>query len=1093
MKKTLQVVFLGFVIFSRVCSLSAQAVATAQISGTVKDQSGAVLAGVDVEATQTATGATRTVISSEDGGYVLANLPIGPYMLEVSLPGFRTYVQTGIVLQVNSNPTIDPVLSVGQVSETVEVQADAALVETRNTGVGTVMDNQRVLELPLNGRQVTELIFLAGMATPGVGSNGVRNYPTVVVSVAGGQGNGVTYLLDGANHNDAYNSLNFPLPFPDALQEFKLETSGMPAQYGYHSAATVNAVTKSGTNEFHGSLFEFVRNGVFNARNFFAPARDTLKRNQFGGVIGGPIKKDKLFFFAGYQGTLQRSDPPTSIAYVPTAAMLAGDFTTVASPACNGGRQVTLAASQGFTNNQISPARFDPVALKIVSLLPTTGDPCGKVTFGFKANRDEHLVVTRLDYQQSAKQSLFGRMTISDLNVQPTYDQKNPLTLWDTAAQYRVYALALGDTYLLSSNIVTSFRASATRLGILKPIENFYSWASLGARNVSALSGETIRLTVSGNGFIINGGDAQRNAIHSGPSANLAEDVSIVSGTHQVGLGGSYIHTLINFLSGLNPPGNMSFNGSVSGLPMADFLLGTASGWNQGNFNTFYLRQNAFALYAQDSWKVMPRLTVNYGLRWEPYLAPYSRVKAFTHFDPDLFAQGAHSSAFVNAPAGLIFPADSQYTVGNHPQSNKLNLFMPRIGLVWDPRGDGRMTVRAAYGMFAERQHYQAYAAFTASPPYGNNIVLTNVSLSNPWGNYPGGNPFPLYLDRNMTFPSFAIYRTDPFDYKPSYMNQWNLSIQRQLGADWLLAANYVGNNTIHLTSARQLNPVQFLGLGSCAINGVNYATCSTTNNTNQRRLLYLQNPAQGQYYAGVNQTDDGGTASYNGLFLSVQKRLNHGISALANYTWSHCISDLFETTVGSSDTQNRPDNRRANRSNCATSDERHTFNFSGVVQTPSFSSSSHVLRSIARNWQISPILRIRSARFFTVTTGVDRALTGLSNQTPDQIQANPYPDKQSVDTWINASAFASPTLGTYGSLGRNNLKGPGIFQFDAALSRTFALREGKTLQVRGEAFNVLNHANFNVPVSSLNSGAFGKVQAAGDPRIMQFALKLVF
>src|SRR5437867_2134894 len=463
MKKTLQVVFLGFVIFSRVCSLSAQAVATAQISGTVKDQSGAVLAGADVKATQTATGATRTVISSEDGGYVLANLPIGPYMLEVSLPGFRTYVQTGIVLQVNSNPTIDPVLSVGQVSETVEVQADAALEETRNTGVATVMDNQRVLELPLNGRQVTELIFLAGMATPGVGSNGVRNYPTVVVSVAGGQGNGVTYLLDGANHNDPYNSLNFPLPFPDALQEFKLETSGMPAQYGYHSAATVNAVTKSGTNEFHGSLFEFVRNGVFNARNFFAPARDTLKRNQFGGVIGGPMKKDKLFFFSGYQGTLQRSNPPTSIAYVPTAAMLAGDFTAVASPACNGGRQITLAASQGFVNNQISPSRFDPVALKIASLLPKTDDACGKTTYGSKSNQDEHILVQRLDYQKSQKHSLFGRFLLANLETPSTYDGKNPITIDLAQSQTRVYSLLVGDTYLLGSGTVSSFRAGVNR------------------------------------------------------------------------------------------------------------------------------------------------------------------------------------------------------------------------------------------------------------------------------------------------------------------------------------------------------------------------------------------------------------------------------------------------------------------------------------------------------------------------------------------------------------------------------------------------------------------------------------------------------
>ena len=323
-----------------------QTVSTAQITGRVTDQSGAVLPGAEIKATQTATGAVRTAVSAEDGGYVLTNLPVGPYTVEVSLPGFRTYVQAGIVLQVGSNPAINAVLQVGQVTEAIEVQADAAMVETQSTGLGTVIDNSRVLELPLNGRNPTELILLSGMANVGgpadTALRTLAPYPGIAVSVAGGVGSGVLFLLDGTIHNETHTALNLPLPFPDALQEFKVETSALPAQYGDHAAATVNAVTKSGTNNVHGDLFEFVRNGVFNARNFFAAQRDTLKRNQFGGTVGGPIRKNKLFFFAGYQGTVERSQPPTSIAYVPTPAMLAGDFTAVASPACNGGRQVNL-------------------------------------------------------------------------------------------------------------------------------------------------------------------------------------------------------------------------------------------------------------------------------------------------------------------------------------------------------------------------------------------------------------------------------------------------------------------------------------------------------------------------------------------------------------------------------------------------------------------------------------------------------------------------------------------------------------------------------------------------------------------------------
>src|SRR3989442_9032037 len=338
--------------------------ATAQIGGTIHDGPGALIRGARVKVTQPATGAVRTVLSGEDGRYVLPTLALGPYMLEGSKAGFKTYIQTGIVLQVDSNLTIDVPLKVGAVGEQVTVEANIAQVETRSTSVGQVVDNQRVSEMPLNGRNPIELVFLAGMASsPGNGAiNTVRNYPTIVVSVAGGQGNSVSYQLDGTIYQDPYNNLALPIPFPDALQEFKVETSVLQPQYGWHSGATVNAVTKSGTNEFHGVLFEFVRNGILNARDFFALKRDTLKRNQFGGVIGGPIIKNKLFFFAGYQGTIQRSDPAFNTGYVPTTAMLQGDFTTFASAACQGTAR-TLSAAQGFVNNRISPSQLNPVAL----------------------------------------------------------------------------------------------------------------------------------------------------------------------------------------------------------------------------------------------------------------------------------------------------------------------------------------------------------------------------------------------------------------------------------------------------------------------------------------------------------------------------------------------------------------------------------------------------------------------------------------------------------------------------------------------------------------------------------------------------------
>src|SRR5881409_2671788 len=323
-------------------SADAWAQATAQISGTVRDQSGAVLPGVEVSATQMATGTKRTILTNETGSYVLTNLAVGPYRIEAALPGFRTFVQTGIVLQVDSNPVININLEIGQVSEQVEVNADAALVETRSTGVGQVIDNVRVLELPLNGRQVTDLIILSGAAIGGGNQGTARTWPTDYISVGGGLNDGLTYLLDGGTHNDPFSNANLPLPFPDALQEFKVETSAVPAQYGQHSAGAVNLVTKSGTNEFHGDLFEFVRNKIFNARNAFAVERDGLKRNQFGGVLGGPIVKNKLFFFGGHQSTIQRSEANIVVSYVPTPRMLAGDWTAYASAACQSAGALTL-------------------------------------------------------------------------------------------------------------------------------------------------------------------------------------------------------------------------------------------------------------------------------------------------------------------------------------------------------------------------------------------------------------------------------------------------------------------------------------------------------------------------------------------------------------------------------------------------------------------------------------------------------------------------------------------------------------------------------------------------------------------------------
>jgi hypothetical protein len=815
----------GFVLGFVLASITAwpQAISTSQINGNVRDASGLAVPGAEIKATQTATGATRTVISGGDGSYVLTDLPIGPYQLEVTKEGFSKYVQSGIVLQVASNPTVEVVLKVGSVSEQVQVEANASLVETRNSGVGQVVDNQRVLELPLNGRQATDLIYLTGMATTvnGAGLNsGVRNYPTADISVAGGLSNGLTYALDGATHNDPYNNLNLPLPFPDALQEFKVETSALPAQYGHHSSAAVNGVTKSGTNGFHGDLFEFLRNGAVNARNAFATSVDQLKRNQFGGTVGGPIRKDKLFFFVGQQTTILRTAPAVNIAFIPTAQMLAGDFTAIAGPGCNtSGTIINLPSSLGFASNKISPSLFSQPALNIVQHagFPTTTNPCGQYSFGRRTNSNDYNSLARVDYQWSTRHSLFGRYLQARFDQPSDYDPSNLLAASTASLGFRVQSLVLGDTYLIGAGTVSSFRATLNRSAVPKVNPHVFSPTDVGIHIWDGVPG-LVRIAIT-NGFNL-ASNNETPSTYNTTDYQLSEDVSLVRGSHQIGIGADWIHSWLNASSGLNASGPFTFSGQVTGLGLADYLLGKPSAFTQATTTLDYSRMNYVGLYIQDAWKATPKLTINGGLRWDPYLPVSTKYGWTSHFDPALFAQGVRSSQYTNAPAGLIFPGDPGYP-GKDVTNRRLNNFAPRIAVAFDPKGDGRMSIRAAYGIFYDLPSHNDYVGMAQSPPFGNQTTINfPASFADPWQGIQGGNPYPLTLSKNSPFINFGSYENFLLNAKTTYSQQWNLSIQRQLGADWLASVNYVGSTIIHLWGGNQANPGVYIpgvcGNGPC-------------------------------------------------------------------------------------------------------------------------------------------------------------------------------------------------------------------------------------------------------------------------------------
>ncbi len=1074
---------------------------TAQISGAVKDQSGAVLPGVEITVTQTETGIARTAVTNETGSYVLPNLPLGPYRVEAALAGFRTYVQTGIVLQVNSSPEINIQLEVGQVSEQVEVQANAALVETRSVGVGQVMENQRILELPLNGRQATDLITLSGAAVQIVqtGSTKDRTMPgSVPVAVAGGFYSGTVYVLDGATHNDPWNNFNLPLPFPDALQEFKVETGALSAQYGMFSGASVTSVTKSGTNDIHGDAFEFLRNDLFNARNYFATKPSTLKRNQFGGTVGGPLLKNKLFFFTGVQETTLRQDPSDQKSFVPTAAMLAGDFTAITSPACNSGRQIALRAP--FVNNRVDPALFSKAAVTIASKLPKTSDPCGAVTYGVKTTNNEGQYVGRFDYQWSDKNTLFGRYLVNHYTQPVPYSvDANLLNTTTLGFDNMTQAYALGDTHLISANTINSFRMAVNRTSIGRIGPEFFSAPDLGVK-AFAYNEKQIHLAVTGGPTI---------GVIYGPNRTTtyqaSDDVNLIRGKHQFAVGENLLYWRNNLNSDAFAPGNYTFNGQITGMGMADFLTGQMSQLLQAVPNSTNASQLFSGTYFADAWKATPRLTVNYGVRWEPFFPQTVRNGQLSIFNEQKYAAAVKTSVFNNAAYGFSYPGDPGFAGVSCRSSGVCNAqgmnhhwknIVPRLGFAWDPRGDGRMSLRASYSLGYDLLTAAFYNSFISSP-WNTSIIYPTPpgGFDNPWLGYPGGNPFPLpKVDANALFAPFGNYFVIQNDAKPATRNSWNVSLQKQIGTDWLVSANYLGNQAAHVWGARELNPGIFIPGGSCTLGGVTYNPCSTAGNSNARRRLGLTYPnVGGSTIAFLSQWEAQGTQSYHGLLLNVQRRPVRGISVSANYTLSHCISDFNASQTGSGGTPGKtyldPNNRHFDRGNCET-DRRQIFNFTALAEVPRL--ENNVLRTAASGWRLSGIYRLSAGAPLTITSGTDRVLNGVQSQRAQLISANPF-GSRTLTNYLDPNAFTVPATGSLGNMGPFSVRGPNQWNFDLALSRIFNLRESQRLEVRAEAYNVTNSLRRGNPVTILNSAIFGQINTSGDPRIMQFALKYLF
>jgi Carboxypeptidase regulatory-like domain len=1086
-------------------AIASAQLSTARLNGRVTDQSDAVLPGVTVTMTQTDTGFTRSEVTNGDGSYVLSNLPTGPYRLEVSLTGFRTYAQRGIVLQVGGTPTINVVLSLGAVEETVTVEGAAPLVDVQSSGVSEVVRTQEILALPLNGRNAADLVAIAGASVRTGEANTRSMAGGVSYAVAGGQPFGVAYLLDGAMHNDPQNNLNLPLPFPDALQEFRVATSGLTAENGMHSGASVNAVTKSGTNRFTGNVFEFLRDHRFNATNPFALVRpdgqrqdDGLVRNQFGGTLGGPLVQNKVFFFGAYQGTLVRQTPAANIAWVPSASMLAGDFTAFASPACNGGRQVTLRG--GFVNNQIDPARFSPAALNLVNRLPSTTDPCGQITYTSTDDSTEGQAVGRVDYQLTSNHSLFGRyMATSVKNPTPLERQPDKiLSLYNTTRLAGVPGLdklaqsfAAGDTLVLGQKTVNSIRFAFNRTAIDRLDTPVFDPHALGS-NVYSYDPGAMVVAVTGGFNIANPG----GGVFKTNTSQLSDDLTLVRGNHEMAIGANVAYWTHYFFSHARSGGDWLFSGQLTGLGLADLLLGRVGRLEHGGPAILPMNQWYLGTYVQDTWRASSRMTINMGLRWEPYFGANVLNDAVYNFSLDNFRKNIKTTVFKNAPAGFIYPGDAGFPPGKTGLNTQWWNLSPRVGVAWDVNGNGRMALRSAYGVAYDFPTAEYQLINANSPPFGNRSLVEDPTglFDNPYAQF-GGDPHPFILSPNTPYIQFGAFGATSPDINSPRIQQWNVTFERQIGKVWQASASYLGSYTDRLWGQVAINPGVFLGLGPCTLSGVFYATCSTAANLNARRVFSLsgENPASAGLIGNLDMHTDIGTQSYRGLKLSFQRRAASGVSLNGNYTWSRCFGSA--TTPGGGFPQiangyTNPDNPAFDDGHCD-QDRTHIGSFTAGMQTPQF--AGRALRVVASDWRVAGILSANSGSWLNVINGRDNALTGIQMQRVNQISDDVYGEK-SVARYLNPAAFAQTPLGTLGNYVRNSIKGPGYWTIDAALSRQVSVGGARNMEFRVETFNLLNTFNLGNPVTNFNAGNFGRIISMyGAPRIMQFGVKYGF
>ena len=1069
--------------------LSAQGLGT--IVGTVTDPSGAAIPGATVKITDEATSQSRDTTTNAQGYYVFPSLRPAAYSVNVTVAGFSPWTQRNVVLEADQSVTVNAAMSVQQSNQTVTVEASAVQVNTTTATVAEVVDTQRIVELPLNGRNAASLALItAGTVlapASGVDQGSSKTFPVAVtLSANGSRQNQTGYRLDGSNNNDIYTNVNQPFPFPDALQEFSVQTSNYSARYGGNAGGVVNVITKSGTNDLHGDLFEFVRNAVFNARNFFAPTRDQLKRNQFGGTFGGPVVlpkiyngKNKTFFFMGYQGTRIRNIGNTSSATFPTTAELNGDFSAFSTAIVN------PLTGKPFPGNQIPTSMFDPAAVALTKYLPVTSGN-GVVFYQSPLAQNFDEMLARVDHNITDNDHLSGRYFFDRFENVPFLDLHNYLAHQDFTI-IDSHNLMLNETHVFSPSVLNDFRASFAReFSQRGPASGSIDVTQLGVKMFEP-PGDHIIESLNVSGFFSIGQNDPASFIRD--QYSLSDDISWVKGKHNMIFGVDATRAWVLLRNQFHQPGAFTFTPDVTNNAMASFLLGFQRTFLQGNGEYKDNRLNSFGLYFQDDWHVSRKLTLNLGLRYDPFF-PWKETKGRIEiFSPAAYNAGQTSQVYVNAPPGLLFPGDPgvpQY--GLRPNFKN---FEPRVGFAYDVTGDGKTAIRGGFGMFYDTyQNGIVNNRFVDTSPFSVQVNLNPANtaqcpfcspFSDPYKGITDPFPAPYPPPKNIVFPlpdlaaSYDIGHGGVYQTPLAY--DWNFAIERQLPGNWLARAAYVGSHASHLMETVELSPIV-------------PAT---------KQHLYPQ-------YSDIAMEQQDINSSYNSLQLTAQKRFSRGFTLLANYTWSKSIDDLPNgqdiTTVVSGGNSPIPwylPGRHQFDTGPSEFDHTHRFVGSFVWQLPMLANSNAFLRYTVGGWQLSGLFTAQSGGPLTITAGKDQSGTALGTDRAQLLSTTVYGSgacgsvKPCVD-WLIPSSFGLPPVGTFGNLGKGALRGPNLITYDGGLFKEFPFRsERMRFQFRAEFFNLFNRVNLNNPATSYSGSGFGRITGAGDPRIGQLALKFVF